>query len=114
MSYLLDSALTAAQRQECEANDAALARAMAPTLGLRVNRGPATPVSGSAMDALMASLENAEALGVEVGRVEISETEAIQMDLAWQRDRAARDARRLSETVQVEAQLDEMRRGGAL
>lgn len=76
MSHLLETALTAAQRQECEANDAALA------------------------------------LGVEVGRIEVSEAEAIAMDLAWQRDRAERDARRLAEVVQAEAQLDEMRRAG--
>lgn len=79
---------------------------------LRINRGPTTPVSGSSMDAVMASLESAEALGVEVGRIEVSEAEALQMDLAWQRDRAERDARRLAEVVQAEAQLDEMRRAG--
>lgn len=113
MSYLLDSALTAAQRQECEANDAALARAMAPTLELRVNRGAATPVSGSAMDALMASLDNAEALGVEVGRVEISEAEAQAIDRAMHEGKAERWHQR-NDAAAIEAQLVDFRSQGLL
>lgn len=71
MSRLLDSVLTAAQREECEANDLRLARAIAPTLErtLRVDRGPASPVRGSSMDAVIA------ALGEGVGRVEVLDAE---------------------------------------
>lgn len=57
---------------------------------LRINRGPTTPVSGSSMDAVMASLESAEALGVEVGRIEVSEAEWLEFERQRNVDKAER------------------------
>lgn len=55
-----------------------------------------------------------EPLGVEAGQVELSPAEADELDLAWKREQKARDARRLSETVQMEWQIKGFREEGGL
>lgn len=89
-----------------------VAREIAPTLErvLRVNRGPASPVRGSSMDAVI------NALAEGMGRVEVSEAQAEEIDRAMDADKAQRwhqrnDAAALSAQVM---DLDAMRRAGWL